>query len=69
MERVKVILARRTALGGTMTESEFLELGFPSSCTQKILDKNYIQFSERVEGSDKSNMLSVLRVLLLKNSG
>ena len=59
VERVKVILACRKALGGTMTEFEFLELGFPSSCTQKILDENYIQFSERVEGSDKSNMLSV----------
>ena len=59
VERVKVILARRKALGGTMTESEFLELGFPSSCTQKILDENYIQFSEQVVGSDKSNMLSV----------
>ena len=59
MERVKVILARRKALGGTMTEFEFLELGFPSSCTQKILDENYIQFSEQVVGSDKSSMLSV----------
>ena len=59
VERVKVILARRKALGGAMTEFEFLELGFPSSCTQKILDENYIQFSEQVEGSDKSSMLSV----------
>ena len=42
-----------------MTESEFLELGFPSNCTQKILDENYIQFSEQIEGSDKSDMLSV----------
>ena len=46
VERVKVILAHSKALGGTMTEFEFLELGFLSSCTQKILDKNYIQFSE-----------------------
>ena len=59
VERVKVILAHRKALGRTMTEFEFLELGFPSSCTQKILDENYIQFSERVVGSDKSNMLLV----------
>ena len=59
VERVKVILARRKALGGTMTEFEFLELGFPSSCTEKILDENYIQFSEQVVGSDKSSMLSV----------
>ena len=59
MERVKVILARRKALGGTMTKFEFLELGFPSSCTQKILDENYIQFSEQVVGLDKSSLLSV----------
>ena len=59
VERVKVILARRKALGGTMTELEFLELGFPSSCTQKILDENYIQFSEQVVGLDKSSLLSV----------
>ena len=59
VERVKVILARRKALGGTMTELEFLEIGFPSSCTQKILDENYIQFSEQVVGLDKSSLLSV----------
>ena len=59
VERVKVILARRKALGGTMTEFEFLELGFPSSCTQKILDEHYIRFSEQVVGLDKSSLLSV----------
>ena len=46
VERVKVIVAHRKAFGGTMTESEFLELGFPSRCTGKILDESYIQFSE-----------------------
>ena len=59
VERVKVMLAHRKALGGTMTELEFLELGFPSSCTQKILDENYIQFFEQVVGLDKSSLLSV----------
>ena len=59
IERVKVILDRRKALGGTMTKFEFLELGFPSSCTQKILDEYYIQFYERVESLNKPDMLSV----------
>ena len=58
------ILARSEALGGTMTEFEFLEVGFPFFCIQKVLDENYIKLSERIEGSE-SNMLSVHSRLIL----
>ena len=40
-----------------MTESEFLELCFPSNYTKKNLVENYIQISERIEGSDKSKLV------------